>query len=396
MNIKKLIKSLNLESAGGLLLIAATLVALVLSNSGFSENYFKVLDLRLQISLGDHGLDKPLLLWINDGLMAFFFFLIGLELKRELLTGQLRNRDQILLPAVGAIGGLVVPAGIYAAINWGDDKAMQGWAIPAATDIAFAVGILALLGSRVPPSLKIFLVSLAIFDDIAAIVIIAIFYTSDLSIVSMVWAGGILAILGIMNKAKVKHTSIYWVMGIVLWFFLLKSGVHATLAGVMLAITIPLKAGGREPLHELEHGLHPWVNFVIVPIFALANAGIPFEGMSLASLSEAIPLGILAGLFIGKQIGAFSASWLMIKLGFAKLPERATWAQLYGVCVLTGIGFTMSLFISGLAFEHSGENTILTERVGILAGSFLSAVYGAAILLFIGDTNKKKQSNTDH
>lgn len=378
------------EACGGVLLIFATVTALILANSPLSGAYLSSLKQYMTVDVAGYALSKPILLWINDGLMAFFFLLIGLELKREFLNGHLSDKKQIVLPAVGAAGGLILPALIYTALNFSDSSAMQGWAIPAATDIAFVVGILALLGKRVPAPLKIFVLTLAILDDLAAILIIAIFYTADLSFTAMGMAALCIIILIMLNFWNVKRLSLYFVVGVCLWVFVLKSGVHATLAGVILAFAIPYKVGKKEMLHDLEHGLHPWVNFLILPVFALANAGIPLQGITWGHVFEPIPLGILLGLFLGKQFGIFTFSWLIIRLKLAKLPEGVRYLQLYGVSILAGIGFTMSLFIASLAFEHSGEDYIMTERIGILAGSLLSGVVGF-IVLVMADKKKAKQ-----
>jgi NhaA family Na+:H+ antiporter len=372
---------LKLEAASGILLMIATVIALVLANSPVSGLYGALLDTPVEIRIGKLHLAKPLLLWINDGLMAIFFFLIGLELKRELLEGELSDPKQIILPAVAAIGGMVVPAAIYVFLNWGDPVAIKGWAIPAATDIAFALGILALLGSRVPISLKVFLVSIAIIDDIGAILIIAIFYTSEISMISILVAAIMIVILFVMNRKGVTQIPPYIMIGIVLWIAVLKSGVHATLAGVALAFFIPMNAkNGRSPVRELEHNLHPSVSYAILPLFAFANAGVSLEGVSFSSLLQPVPLGIAAGLTLGKQLGIFLLCWTTVKLGLADLPEDVGWSALYGVSVLCGIGFTMSLFIGSLAFEMGGPDYAMDDRLGILAGSLVSAVTGYLFL----------------
>ncbi|GLQ29780.1 Na+/H+ antiporter NhaA [Litoribrevibacter albus] len=380
--IQSMIKDfLKLESASGILLILATAVALVFANTPLDQYYELFLSTQMGVHIGALAINKPLLLWINDGLMAVFFFLIGLELKRELVEGELSDPKQIILPAAGAVGGMLVPALIYVFFNWGDEQAITGWAIPAATDIAFALGILAMLGSRVPVALKVFLVSLAIIDDIGAIIIIAIFYTSDLSIESLVVAGLSIAFLAVLNKRGVVKIAPYLLVGLVLWVSVLKSGVHATLAGVVLAFFIPLKLKnehGESPARQLEHDLHSSVAFVIVPIFAFANAGVDLRGMSLERFLDPLPIGIAMGLFLGKQLGVFGFAWLVIKLGLAKLPSSINWAQLYGVAILCGIGFTMSLFIGSLAFEQTGES--MDDRLGILFGSLLSSVVGFLLL----------------
>lgn len=380
---------LKKESAVGILLMIATALAMLFANTSLNTLYEYFLDTPLEIRLGRNiHIAKPLLLWINDGLMAIFFLLIGLEVKREVLIGQLSSRAQIALPGIAAVGGMVAPALIYALINFGDNAALNGWAIPAATDIAFALGILALLGDRVPTSLKIFLLALAIMDDLGAIVIIALFYSGDLSTGMLVLAALCLALLVLLNRLKVQSITPYMWVGALLWIFVLKSGVHATLAGVALAFAIPLK-GSRDaehsPLEYLEHELHPWVSFLILPVFAFANAGIPFAGMSFGDLFHAVPLGIMLGLVIGKLVGVYGFSFLSIRMGLAQMPKGASNQHLLGVAALCGIGFTMSLFIGGLAFEHTGGNAetyLLTHRMGILAGSLIAGVSGYLILLF--------------
>lgn len=376
---------LRLESAGGLLLMAAATLAILVANSPLLDYYELLLDVPVEVRIGALNIAKPLVLWINDGLMAIFFFAIGLELKREIVDGELSQPANVLLPAIGAVGGIVVPVAIYVAFNIGDPAAMRGWAVPAATDIAFALGILMLLGKRVPLSLKVFLVSLAIFDDLGAILIIAIFYTADLSFLALGTAVACLLVLALMAWRRVSSISAFVLVGVVMWAAVLKSGVHATLAGVALAAFIPMYASGepeRSPLKELEHDLHQFVAFVILPVFAFANAGISFSGLGLGSLLHPVPLGIAAGLFIGKQLGVFLCCAVAIRLRLARLPEGASWGSLYGVSVLSGIGFTMSLFISGLAFEDGPVDTarLFDERLGILLGSLLSGVLGYAVL----------------
>lgn len=384
---------LKLESAGGLLLVIATILALVMKNSAYSDWYAALLNTPVNVAIGEFQIAKPLLLWINDGLMAVFFFVVGLELKREFLEGELSNRSQIVLPAFAAIGGMLVPAAIYAYINWGHPVTMNGWAIPAATDIAFALGILALLGPRVPVSLKLFLMALAILDDVGAIIIIALFYTTELSTLSLTTAGICLFLLIYLNKRGVTHLPIYLFIGAIMWASVLKSGVHATLAGVFLAFTIPLRDAQdprHSPLRQLEHELHPTVAFVILPLFAFANAGVPLAGMTIKALLEPVSLGVILGLFIGKQLGVFSFAWLAIKLKLASLPDKVSWTQLYGAAILCGIGFTMSLFIASLAFEHEGQEYIRQVRLGILVASLTAAVAGYLLLRF---TQKKSNNN---
>jgi NhaA family Na+:H+ antiporter len=343
-----------------------------------------LLDTPVEVRVGALHLAKPLLLWVNDGLMAVFFLLIGLEVKREFLEGELSRFDQIILPGVGAVGGMLVPAAIYYWLNQGDPLAMNGWAIPAATDIAFALGVLALLGERVPISLRVFLMALAIFDDLGAVVIIAVFYTADLSLTSLLLALLAVTVMLGMNLLKVTRISAYMFVGTFLWIAVLKSGVHATLAGVIVGMMIPLrdpKDPDSSPLKMVEHGLHQWVAFFIVPVFAFANAGVSLEGFSFDRLLEPIPLGIAGGLFIGKQLGIVLFCGLAILLGFAKLPNGASWWGFYGTSVLCGIGFTMSLFITSLAFEYEGSDlVVMGDRLGILLGSALSAVFGYVLL----------------
>jgi NhaA family Na+:H+ antiporter len=376
---------LKLESAAGIVLMAAAMLAMLAANSPASTLYGYFLDTPVEVRIGNLEIAKPLFLWVNDGLMAIFFFLVGLELKREVLEGELSTPAKVLLPAVGAVGGIVVPIAIFVWFNLGDPQAMRGWAIPAATDIAFALGILLLLGSRVPISLKVFLVSLAIFDDIGAIVIIAIFYTLDLSVLALIVGTLCLVVLGIMNWRGVSQVAPYILVGIVMWTAVLKSGVHATLAGVALAAFIPMRDSSdssKSPLRMLEHDLHSVVAYGVLPIFAFVNGGIDLAGVSIESIMHTVPLGIAAGLFIGKQVGIFALCFLAIKLGLAKLPEGASWGSLYGVSVLCGVGFTMSLFVASLAFENVvfAPEDVFDERLGIIIGSILSAVLGFLVL----------------
>lgn len=373
---------LRLESSAGVLLVIAAAAALLASNSPASGLYQRVFEIPLAVSLGELSIAKPLLLWINDGLMAIFFLLIGLEVKREVLEGQLRSKEQVLLPAFAGLGGFVVPAGIYAALNWGNAETINGWAIPAATDIAFALGVLSVLGSRVPLSLKIFLTTIAIFDDIAAILVIAIFYTADLSVLSLALGGlGALVLVG-LNRWGVTSIAAYMLVGTFVWICVLKSGVHATLAGIVVALAIPLAAPNRDhsPLKDLEHRLHPWVAFAILPLFAFANAGVELDGIETGVLLGPVSLGIALGLFIGKQLGVFGTVWIIVKLGLARLPDGSNWLSVYGVSLLTGIGFTMSFFIGSLAFERGDLDGLAATRVGVLIGSLLSAVIGYFVL----------------
>lgn len=374
---------LKSESASGILLIIAALLAMLAANSPWQSYYAYFLDTPVEIRVGALEIAKPLLLWINDGLMALFFFLIGLELKRELMEGELSDKRNIVLPAVGAMGGMVIPALIYIYFNIGDASAMQGWAIPAATDIAFALGVLSLLGSRVPNSLKIFLTSLAIFDDIGAIVIIAVFYTANISAASLGVVALCICALFLLNKRGVETKSVYFVIGLIMWVAALKSGVHATLAGIILAMFIPMRSRDNKdssPLQDIERDLHASVTFFVLPLFAFANAGISFAGMGIEHFFHSVPLGIALGLFAGKQVGIFSLCWFAIKLKLCTLPTGMSWGSLYGTAVICGIGFTMSLFIGSLAFEETGVNHIFDERLGIILGSLASGSLGYAIL----------------
>jgi len=376
---------LKLESAAGIVLMVAAAAAMIAANSPAASWYIHFLDIPVEVRIGDLEVAKPLFLWVNDGLMAIFFFLVGLELKREVLEGELSKPANVLLPALGAIGGIVVPVAIFVWFNAGDTEAMRGWAIPAATDIAFALGILMLLGNRVPISLKIFLVSLAIFDDIGAIVIIAIFYTSDLSVQALSVAAGCLLVLSIMSWRGVSQVSTYILVGVVMWIAVLKSGVHATLAGVALAAFIPMRDSrdsSKSPLRLLEHDLHSVVAYGVLPLFAFVNGGIDLAGVSIESIMHSVPMGIAAGLFVGKQVGIFVLCFLAIKLGLARMPEGANWGSLYGVSVLCGVGFTMSLFVASLAFENVlfSPEQVFDERLGIIVGSILSAVVGFLVL----------------
>lgn len=376
---------LRLESASGILLMAAMVLAMIMNNTALDDLYQAFIKIPIVIQFGQLIIDKPLLLWINDGLMALFFFTIGLELKRELLEGELSDFGKVALPLSAAIGGMLVPALIYIYLNRADPVHVQGWAIPAATDIAFALGILMLLGKRVPNSLKIFLISLAVFDDVGAIVIIALFYTVDLSYVSLLVAAVCIAILVTMNLFNVTRITAYAIIGMVLWVSVLKSGVHATLATVIMAFTIPLRTKDpsiRSPLRELEEDLHPMVAYFVLPIFAFANAGVNLSNLTIESLTHPVPVGIALGLFLGKQLGVFGFAWLAIKIGVAKKSQDISWMSLYGIALLCGIGFTMSLFIGSLAFEHGELPGNIDERFGILIGSLLSAVCGYFLLRY--------------
>ena len=374
---------LRMEAAGGIVLGAAAVLALIACNSGLIDLYRSVLILPVEVRIGALQIAKPLLLWINDGLMAIFFLLVGLEIKREFLEGELSSLRQAMLPAIGAVGGMVVPAAIYVLCNLGDPIALRGWAIPSATDIAFAMGVLSLLGARVPIGLKVFLLALAIFDDLGAIVIIAIFYTANLSLVSLLLAAGVLAVMLGLNRLGVTRIAPYALLGIVLWICVLKSGVHATLAGVAMALAVPMRApSGESPLKQLEHALHPWVAFLVTPLFGFANAGVSFADMGASALTNGVSLGIAAGLFLGKQIGVFGAVFVCVRLRLAQLPTGVGWLGIYGAALLAGIGFTMSLFIGTLAWDVPGYGVPL--RVGVLAGSLISGLAGYALLLVAG------------
>jgi NhaA family Na+:H+ antiporter len=371
------------EAAGGVLLVLAAVMAMIIANSALADIYTQFLQLPVSVVFGQFAIDKPLLLWVNDGLMALFFFLIGLEVKRELMDGHLSSSSQIILPAIGAFAGVIVPAFIYTLFNGNDPLTARGWAVPAATDIAFALGVLSLFGRHIPISLKLFLLSVAIFDDIAAIVIIALFYSSDLSLVSLSIAAIGLSVLFICNRAGVRYQSVYLVIGLIVWASVLKSGVHATLAGFAVALMIPLRTRNfhqESMLKAMEHGLQPWVAFFILPLFAFSNAGVNLSGISMDMLTNNLTIGIALGLFLGNQLGVFGACWLAIKFKLARLPEGASWAQLYGVAALCGIGFTMSLFIGSLAFEPLAESYLDNVKIGVLGGSLLSALLGSFIL----------------
>jgi len=369
------------DAAGGIVLMGAAALALIIANSSLSESYHAFLSSYFAVTLNGEGLQKPLILWINDGLMAVFFFLIGLELKREMLEGKLRNPRDVFLPGAAAVGGMIAPAIVFLMFNWGNPETVRGWAIPAATDIAFAVGVLALLGTRAPTALKIFLLTLAILDDLGAIIIIALFYTAELKI-DYLWLSLLpLAALWWCHHTKMHRIAPMILLGAILWFFVLKSGVHATLAGVITAFFIPIKDRyGKSPLHSLEHGLTPYVFFLIVPIFAFSNAGVVLAGMGIGDLISPLPLGIGLGLYLGKIVGVFGVTWLLVRFGLARLPHAVTWQHIFGVACLAGIGFTMSLFIGGLSF---GDGALMNDvRVGVLSGSLFSAVTGYLVLRF--------------
>ncbi|EKT4484094.1 Na+/H+ antiporter NhaA [Pseudomonas putida] len=371
----------QLEAASGLLLIAAAVLALIINNSPLSYLYSGLLDVPVAVQVGALNIAKPLLLWINDGLMALFFLLIGLEVKREVVDGHLSKPSQVILPATAAVGGMVVPALIYWFINRDNPAAVAGWAIPTATDIAFALGVLALLGKRVPVSLKLFLMTLAIIDDLGAIIVIALFYSGTLSSVSLMLAAACLVVLIAMNRLGVVKLGPYMIVGLILWVCVLKSGVHATLAGVALALCIPLRTRNAEtsPLLSLEHALHPWVAYAILPLFAFANAGVSLAGMTVESFTHPVPMGIAVGLLLGKTVGVFGLTWVAVKLRLAALPAGAGWGQILGVAILCGIGFTMSLFVGSLAFAPGSSDYAGMDRMGILTGSFFAAVIGYAV-----------------
>jgi len=382
--MKRLAAVLQSEAGSALPLLAAAVIALLLANSPLAWVADRALGTKFTVAFGTLGLSKPLMLWINDGLMAIFFLLVGLEIKREVVEGELSRPAQVALPIAGAIGGMVLPAAIYAAFTWKDPVALQGWAIPSATDIAFAVAIMATLGKRVPGGLKLFLLTLAIVDDLASIVVIAVFYTHNLSTLSLVLAGVCILVLLALNLSGVRRNGPYLLLGVALWVCVLKSGVHATLSGVVLAFCLPLAyrttAPADRPYIRLEHGLQPWVSFVVLPVFAFANSGLKLGDLTAAMVVDPVTLGIVAGLFLGKQLGIFAGAASLIALGLARLPAGATWRQLYGVGVCGGIGFTMSLFIGTLAFGD--DHHLPLVRLGVLAGSLLSAAFGYALLHF--------------
>lgn len=373
---------LKMESAGGILLMFSAAAALIVANSALGAGYYAILGTPLTVTFAGVGVDKPLILWINDGLMAIFFFLIGLEVKREILIGQLATMRQASLPLFAAVGGMALPALTFVAINLNYPENINGWAIPAATDIAFALGILALLGNRVPVALKALLLAVAIIDDIGAIAIIAIFYSAEINVTMLGFGALALIAMVICNRAGVARTLPYVLLSGVLWYFVLKSGVHATLAGVAAALTIPLNASGEQPLARMEHALHSWVAFVVVPIFAFANAGVSFEGVTASALLSPLPLGIAMGLIIGKQVGIFGFAWIAVKSGLASLPTRTNWMHIYALSCIAGVGFTMSLFIGNLAFDNVAQ--IGEVKIGVLAGSFVAAILGFSLLRIFG------------
>ena len=370
---------MRLESAAGVLLLFAAVLALIANNSGLARYYELFLSTPVHFRLGPLEIDKPLLLWINDGLMALFFLVIGWEIKREMIEGELSSWRKAALPAIAAVGGVVVPALIYVAINRGDASALRGWAIPSATDIAFAFAVVSLLGNRVPASLRIFLLALAIIDDLGAIAIIAIFYTGDLSVAALAGAAVVIAVMFLLNRRGIGRTGPYVLLGILLWVLVLKSGVHATLAGVATALALPIRqAGGGSPLLELEHGLHPWTSFLVMPLFGFANAGLAFADVRLGDLAGGVAGGVALGLFLGKQLGVFGATALAVKFRLCERPSGAGWLAIYGVALIAGIGFTMSLFIGTLAWDDGAHAAAL--RLGVLTGSIVSALSGFAFL----------------
>jgi len=372
-----MLKFLKSDIGAGTLLVVAAIIAMALANSPLAEFYTGTLDTRIRIGLHGFGLEKTVHLWINDALMAVFFLLVGLEIKRELLEGELSDRRRAALPVIGAIGGMAVPAAIYAAINFNSPSTLTGWPIPSATDIAFAIGVLSLVRRHIVPGLRVFLLGLAIIDDLGAIILIAILFTADISSQALSLAGLCIAVLALFNRFRVERLWPYLAIGVVLWLAVLKSGVHATLAGVVIGIMIPRKA-----MPKLERTLHPWVTFGIMPIFALANAGASLEGVGLHTFIEPVALGIILGLFVGKQLGVFTACWLAVRSGIAQLPAGSTWATLHGVAIVTGIGFTMSLFVGSLAFGSNEYDTAV--RLGVLTGSTLSAIVGCTWLVMLG------------
>ncbi|MFA1644561.1 MAG: Na+/H+ antiporter NhaA [Enterobacteriaceae bacterium] len=380
--MKLLQRFFNSEASSGIILIIAAALAMMLANLNVTQSmYHAFLETPVELKVGVLEINKNMLLWINDALMAVFFLLVGLEVKRELVLGSLASRQRAAFPVIAALGGMVVPALIYLAFNYQDPVARHGWAIPAATDIAFALGVLALLGNRVPMALKIFLMALAIIDELGAIIIIALFYTSDLSMLSLGVAAAAIAVLALLNICNVRRVGIYVLVGMVLWTAVLKSGVHATLAGVIVGFFVPLKQQeGKSPAKQLEHVLHPWVAFLILPLFAFANAGVSLDGVTLAGLTSMLPLGIIAGLFIGKPLGISLFCWLALKLKLASLPHGTTGRQIMAVGVLCGIGFTMSIFISTLAFGSHAPELIVWTKLGILTGSLLAAFVGYTLL----------------
>lgn len=373
-------------SAGGIVLIFAAALSMIMSNSGLAPLYNDFLHMKMSLQIGEAELSKTMHHWINDGLMAIFFFMVGMEIKHELMAGALSSRAQAMLPAIAAVGGMALPALVFYLFNRATPETLHGWAIPSATDIAFALGILSLLGDRVPPALKVLLMAIAVLDDLGAVIIIALFYTADLSLAALAMAAVFIAILFALNRFRVKSAAAYVLAGVGLWLAVLESGVHATLAGVIAAMFIPLTRDGEDGdpldgysmLESMVHKLHPWVAFMIMPVFAFANAGVSLEGLSLSDLVSPLPLGIAAGLFIGKQLGIFGTIWLTVKCGLSSLPDETRWGHVYGMALLCGIGFTMSLFIGSLAYHDPLLNNEV--RIGVLTGSLLSSVLGYLVL----------------
>lgn len=376
--MRPILHFLRQEAAGGAVLALAAAVAMIWSNSALGGLYDGLLALRISLAVGDYTLSKTLLHWVNDGLMAIFFMLVGIEIKREILAGELRDPRKALLPAVAALGGMAVPAGVYVLFNWQTPETMAGWAIPSATDIAFSLGVLSLLGPRVPVSLKVFLLALAVLDDLGAIIVIALFYTVDLSPLSLGLAGAGLAGLLLINRLGVRNLAPYVLLGVFMWVCVLKSGVHATLAGVAVGLVLPRP----QPADTTEHSLHPWIVFFILPLFALVNAGVPLSGLGMEALFHPVTVGTALGLFVGKQAGVVGFSWLAIRMGIGALPQGASWTQFYGVALLTGIGFTMSLFVGTLAFADDSQ--LNAVRLGVLSGTVLSAAAGYLVLRLAG------------
>ncbi|SUT96283.1 Na+/H+ antiporter NhaA [Actinobacillus lignieresii] len=381
--LKQIQKFLKLEAASGILLLVSALLAMIFANTDLNQLYFSFLQTEVAIKFGAFSIDKPLLMWVNDGFMAVFFILVGMEVKRELFEGSLSSYQKAIFPAVAALGGMVVPALVYWFINQNHPEYQSGWAIPMATDIAFALGIVALLSKQVPPALKVFLLALAIIDDLGAIIVIALFFSHEMSMQALTIASIAIVILVAMNRYKVTGLINYAIIGTILWASVLKSGVHATLAGVIIGFCIPLRGkNGEAPLHHLEHALAPWCSFAILPLFAFSNAGVSLEGMSLDKLASPLPLGVALGLIIGKPVGVFLFSYVAVLLGIAKLPEGINLKQIFAIAVLCGIGFTMSMFIAGLAFgeEDASESVLALARLGILMGTFVAAIIGYFLL----------------
>lgn len=381
--LKQIQKFLKLEAASGILLLVSALLAMIFANTDLNQLYFSFLQTEVAIKFGAFSIDKPLLMWVNDGFMAVFFILVGMEVKRELFEGSLSSYQKAIFPAVAALGGMIIPALVYWFINQNSPEYQQGWAIPMATDIAFALGIVALLSKQVPPALKVFLLALAIIDDLGAIIVIALFFSHEMSMQALTIASIAIVILVAMNRYKVTGLINYAIIGTILWASVLKSGIHATLAGVIIGFCIPLRGkNGEAPLHHLEHALAPWCSFAILPLFAFSNAGVSLEGMSLDKLASPLPLGVALGLIIGKPVGVFLFSYVAVLLGIAKVPEGINLKQIFAIAVLCGIGFTMSMFIAGLAFgeEDASESVLALARLGILMGTFVAAIIGYFLL----------------